>query len=156
MTTLRRSILPAVSGVALFLLAPGRGGAPAAEQPDPKMISYTLPENIQWRKTEAQDSATLQGDPSKPGVYVQLLRWHAGHNSRPHMHSTDRYIYVLSGTWYMGWGNKYNYDGMFPVSQGTFVIHHANQPHYDGAKEADCLLYIVGTGPMTTQQTEEK
>jgi hypothetical protein len=85
-----------------------------------------------------------------------MLRWHAGNNSRPHFHSTDRYITVLSGTWYMGSGAKYDPASMYPVPVGTFVVHHANEIHYDGAKDADCVLYIVGTGPMTTTGAEAK
>jgi hypothetical protein len=151
MFTLKYSVAPVVLSASVFLLMPGR-----AAEPDPKAITITLPDNIQWRKGPNQDSATLVGDPSKPGVYIQMLRWHAGNNSRPHFHSTDRYITVLSGTWWMGSGAKYDPAGMHPVPAGSFVVHHANEIHYDGAKDADCVLYIVGTGPMTTTQAETK
>ena len=151
MTTLRRVIAPGLMAAGLFLLTPGR-----AAEPDPKVMSVTLPDKIQWRKGEANDTVTLQGDPSKPGVYIQLLRWKAGHTSRPHFHSTDRYITVLSGTWWVGWGPKYDPPMMYPIPAGSYVVHYANQLHYDGAKDADCVLYIVGTGPMTTTQGEQK
>ncbi|HLH43235.1 MAG TPA: cupin domain-containing protein [Bryobacteraceae bacterium] len=138
---------------AALTVAPGRSA-----ELDPKAITVTLPDNIPWRKGPGQDSALIQGDPSKPGVYIQLLRWHAGNNSRPHFHSTDRFIYVLSGTWYMGSGPKYDPASMQPIPAGSYVIHHAGGIHYDGAKEGqgDCVLYIVGTGPMTTTQAEQK
>lgn len=123
-----------------------------AQEPDPKIISFTLPENIPWKKGPNADTAVLQGDPSKPGIYIQLIKWHPGNNSRPHTHRTDRYITVLSGTWYMGWGTKYDPASMFPAKAGTYVVHHANQPHYDGAKEEECVLYVVGMGPLVTTQ----
>jgi quercetin dioxygenase-like cupin family protein len=147
MTNLRR-LVPAVllAAVGLFLV-PGR-----AAEPDPKIISYTLPENIPWQKGANTDTAILQGDPSKPGLYIQLTRWHAGNTSRPHSHPNDRFITVLSGTWWMGWGPEYKPDSMFPVKAGTYVVHHANQLHYDGAKDEDCVLYIVGMGPATSTQ----
>jgi hypothetical protein len=151
MATLRRTLAPALLAAALFVLVPGR-----AAEPDPKVITYTLPENIQWKKTANNDSAMIQGDPTKPGVYIELIRWHAGHTSRPHYHNTDRYIMVLEGTWWMGWGPKYDPASMFPVGKGTYVVHHGNQIHYDGAKDADCVLEIVGTGPMTSAGAEEK
>ncbi|MBV8847262.1 MAG: cupin domain-containing protein [Bryobacterales bacterium] len=151
MLALRRSFQFIGLAAAAIVLMPGRGA-----ELDPKAITVTLPENIQWKKGQNNDTATLYGDPSKPGVYVQMLRWHAGYNSRPHMHSTDRYITVLSGNWYMGSGAKYDPDGMKPVPAGSFVIHHANEIHYDGAKGEDCVLYIVGTGPMTTTGAEPK
>ncbi len=138
-------------GVAGLFTIPGRSA-----EPDPKSVSYTLPDKINWRKGEASDSVMLQGDPSKPGVYIQLLRWHPGHMSRPHFHSTERYITVLSGTWWIGTGTKYDPASTYPVPAGSYVVDKAGGIHYDGAKDVDCVLEIVGTGPMTTTQAEQK
>ena len=149
--TLRRTVAPALLGTALFVLVPGR-----AAEPDPKVMTVTLPDNIPWKKAANNDTAMIQGDPSKPGVYIELIRWHAGNMSRPHSHNTDRFIYVIQGTWWAGWGPKYDPASTYPVKQGSFVVHHANELHYDGAKDADCVLEIVGTGPMVTTQAEQK
>jgi len=151
MSLAKRLIPPALLAATAFFLVPGQ-----AAEPDPKIISYILPDKIPWRIGKNSDTATLEGDPSKPGVYIQMIRWHAGNTSRPHTHTTDRYIRVISGTWWMGWGPKYDPPGMFPVKEGTYVVHHANQIHYDGAKDEDCVLYIVGTGPLVTTGAEEK
>jgi hypothetical protein len=151
MPILRRSISSVLLASAAFLLVPGR-----AAEPDPKIISYTLPDNIVWKKSANTDTATLQGDPSKPGVYIQLVRWHPGNMSRPHSHSTERYISVLSGTWWVGWGPKYDPASTFAMPAGSYVVDHANEIHYDGAKDVECLLYIVGMGPMTTKGAEVK
>ena len=32
---------------------------------------------------------------------------------------------------------------------GSFVTHFAKQVHYDGAKDQECVLQIVGEGPAT-------
>lgn len=123
-----------------------------ADLPDPKIMSVTLPENIEWRKSASSDTAILQGDPSKPGLYIELVRWKAGNTSRPHTHPSARYITVISGTWWLGWGNTYEPDKMYPAKTGTYVVHHANQPHYDGAKDEDCVIMIVGMGPANSTQ----
>jgi quercetin dioxygenase-like cupin family protein len=133
------------------LLIPGR-----AAQPDPKAVVYTLPDKIDWKTGEASDSALLQGDPSKPGIYIQLTKWHPGHMSRPHSHPTERYITVLSGTWWIGTGTKYDPDSTYPVSAGAYVVDRANGIHYDGAKDTECVLEIVGMGPVITTQAEAK
>ena len=39
---------------------------------------------------------------------------------------------------------------------GSFVTHFANQLHYDGAKDQECVLQIVGEGPDTTTNAEAK
>ncbi|HEV3333804.1 MAG TPA: cupin domain-containing protein [Bryobacteraceae bacterium] len=151
MPILQRSIPSALLVVAAALVFPIR-----AAEPDPKAVSYTLPDKIEWRKGAGADTATLLGDPSKPGVYVQLIRWHPHNMSRPHSHSTERYITVLSGTWWIGTGPKYDPDSTFPVTAGTYVVDRPNELHYDGAKDTECVLEIVGTGPMVTTQAGAK
>jgi len=121
-------------------------------QIDPKAITYTLPENIQWQKGATSDSASLLGDPSKPGLYIQLIKWHRGNMSRPHSHSTARYITVLSGTWWVGTGSTYEPGRTVPMKAGSFVIDQPNELHYDGAKDEECVLYLVGMGPVVTTQ----
>lgn len=118
-----------------------------AADPDPKIMSVTLPDKIEWRKSASADTAILQGDPSKPGLYIELVRWHAGNMSRPHMHPSARYITVISGTWWLGWGDKFDPASTYPAKAGTYVVHHPNQLHYDGAKDEDCVIQIVGMGP---------
>lgn len=115
--------------------------------PPAEIMAVTLPDKINWRKSASADTAILYGDPSKPGVYVQLVRWHAGNMSRPHMHPNARYITVIEGTWWLGSGSKFDPDSTYPAKAGTFVVHHPNQLHYDGAKDEDCVIQIVGMGP---------
>ncbi|MBZ5580256.1 MAG: cupin domain-containing protein [Acidobacteriia bacterium] len=151
MSTLSRSVLSALLFAAPLFLAPVR-----AAEPDPKAISITLPDKINWRKSPNADTAILQGDPSKPGLYIQLIRWHAGNMSRPHTHNSERYIYVISGTWWIGTGPHYDPASTYPVTAGTYVIDRPNEIHYDGAKDADCVIYLVGIGPTSTTPAEAK
>ena len=139
-----RSFLLVLAGAVAFAIVSGR-----AAEPDPKAITYTIPEKIQWNKGANQDNAVLQGDPTKPGLYIQLTKWHPGNMSRPHSHPNDRYITVLSGTWWMGTGPNFDPDSTHPVKAGTYVVHHANELHYDGAKDEEAVLLIVGMGPAS-------
>ena len=123
---------------------------------NPAAIAITPPKDINWKISEGADSALLYGDPSKPGLYVTLTRWHPHHMSRPHFHPNDRVIYVLSGTWFVGTGPKYQPDSTVGVPAGSAVTHFGKQIHYDGAKDEECLLEIVGMGPATSTPAEEK
>jgi quercetin dioxygenase-like cupin family protein len=123
---------------------------------DPKAITVQLPKDIKWVRNGGAESAVLVGDPAKPGLYVVLQKWLPHNNSHPHFHPNDRYITVLSGTWWVNTGAKYDPDGMKPVPAGSFVTHTAKQIHYDGARDAECVLQIVGMGPATSTQAEEK
>ena len=117
---------------------------------NPKAISITLPEKINWvANPSGSETAVLVGDPSKEGLYVVLTKWKAHHNSKPHSHPNDRFITVISGTWWVGTGEDYNTENLKPVPAGSFVTHYGKEVHYDGAKDGDVILQIVGIGPAT-------
>jgi len=123
---------------------------------DPRAIAIQMPKDIRWVRNGGAESAVLVGDPSKPGLYVVLQKWLPHNNSRPHFHPNDRYITVLSGTWWVNTGAQYDPEGMKPVPAGSFVTHFAGQIHYDGAKDTECILEIVGMGPATATPAEAK
>ena len=148
-STLKHMVL--LAGLSFWL-----GHATAAEL-DPKAINIKLPDEIKWvANPSGSETAVLVGDPSKPGLYVVLTKWKAHHNSRPQSHPNDRFITVLSGTWWVNSGSKYDPDGFKPVPAGSFVTHYANEVHYDGAKDGDAILQIVGIGPATSTPAEAK
>jgi quercetin dioxygenase-like cupin family protein len=125
---------------------------------DPKAVQVVPPDQIKWVRNAAgtSEQAVLFGDPSKPGPYVIRIKWLAGNMSRPHTHGTDRFFVVISGTWWVGSGTKFDPDSTVPVKAGSYVIHHAGQPHYDGAKDEETVIQVFGTGPLTTQSAEER
>jgi hypothetical protein len=140
-------------------LAHAQTNTPPVQNPNlnPEALHYTLPADIPWvTRPGGADQAVLLGDPDKPGPYILLVRWHAGHTSRPHFHPHDRYITVLSGTWWVGTGSIYSPATMVPMPTGSFITHFAKQIHYDGAKDADCVIEIVGEGPATATPAEMK
>lgn len=141
----------ALAAAGLVWLAPG-----LAAEPDPAVMSYVLPDDIEWSEGRGASQAVLVGDPSKPGLYVVLTKWHPGNMSRPHFHPNDRFITVLSGTWWVGWGETYDPDSTFPVPAGSFVTHFGNQIHYDGAKDEEVVLQIVGIGPATATSVGDR
>jgi hypothetical protein len=129
----------------------------SATELNPAAVKFTLPDNIPWKlNPNGADNAVLLGDPTKEGLYIVLVRWHAGHMSHPHFHPNDRFITVISGTWWVGTGTKFDPDATVPMPAGSYVVHYGKQVHYDGAKDADCVLEIVGEGPATATPAEEK
>lgn len=133
-------------------------GSDKAADLDPAAVIVKIPANIQWTgsATTGAQSAILMGDPTKPGLYIQLTKWHAHSMSRPHFHPNDRYITVISGTWWKGTGTKYDPDSTVPIPAGSFVTDVAKGIHYDGAKDEECVLQIVGMGPATATPAEVK
>ena len=142
-----------VGCLAVSLLALTPIAADAVEL-DPKAVVFQLPDQIKWGPVSPAGSqqAILWGDPAKPGPYGVMTRWTAGnHFSRPHSHPKDRYITVLSGTWWVASGGEFDpANRTVAMPAGTFVIHYANQVHWDGAKDTDAVLLITGDGPASS------
>ena len=146
-----------------YLMAPlafaGMLSISSAAELDPAAVIYKLPDQIPWGPVNAAgaQSAVVVGDPAKPGFYMVYNKWTKGnHFSRPHFHPNDRYIVVLQGTWWVGSGPKFDPANTTPMPAGSVVTHFAKQVHWDGAKDEDAVLVIVGEGPATSTQAEAK
>jgi redox-sensitive bicupin YhaK (pirin superfamily) len=152
--TLRRLlVLPVLALV--FAWSPAR-----PVELNPAAVTFKLPDQIEWKTTSefaGVETAVLAGDPSKPGLYVVMAKWFAGnHFSHPHFHPHDRFITVLKGTWWVGAGTKFDTNATVAMPAGTFVTHYGQQIHFDGAKDEDAVLLIVGEGPATATPAEVK
>jgi hypothetical protein len=155
MITFTRRSLALLPAVAPFL----SGDLARAAELNPAAVAFKLPDQIKWSEPSpaGAQNATLVGDPTKEGLDVQMVKWLAGHHfSHPHFHPHDRFITVLKGTWWGGTGTKFDPDGTVPMPAGTFVTHFGQQVHFDGAKEEDAVLLIVGEGPGTSTPAEVK
>ena len=111
------------------------------------------PEDVKWVK-EADGSgverATLMGDPTKPGIYVTRIKFPPGVMSRPHYHQEDRHAVVIKGTWYTGTGEAFAPDKTTPLETGSYMLHPAGEIHFDGAKDEEVIVQIIGYGPSST------
>jgi hypothetical protein len=138
--------------IALSVAAAGSSAINAEPQLNPKALAFKLPDQIPWKRNAAgtAENAVLYGDPEKPGLYVVLNKWLPGNMSRPHWHPNDRVITVLKGTWWVGTGEKFDPDSTVPMPAGTVVTHFGKEVHYDGAKDGEAWLVIVGEGPATS------
>ena len=130
---------------------------PAKSDLNPAALIYKLPDQIQWKEAlPGAKMAVLQGDPDKPGLYIVLIKWSPHSMSRPHFHPNDRFITVLSGTWWVGTGSKFDPESTVAMAAGSFVTHFGKQVHYDGAKDQEAMIEIVGEGPATATPAEAK
>ncbi len=163
MTKLRivQSGTAALAAAVLFAL-PALGGRSSESRAqnaklDPATLAYELPSEIHWTDDAiGAKTAVLLGDPSKPGLYIELVKWTPHHMSHPHWHPNDRFITVLSGTWWVGTGTKFDPDQTVPMPAGSFVTHYGKHVHFDGAKDQEAVLEIVGEGPGTATPAESK
>jgi hypothetical protein len=124
---------------------------------DPTVLRYILPADLVWKQKDVGlQVAVVMGDPNKEGPYIFFAKWAPHHMSRPHYHPHDRFITVISGTWWIGTGDVYQPDKTIPMKQGSFITHFGKQVHYDGAKDEECIIEIVGDGPAPSIPAEKK
>ncbi len=125
----------------------------ASAEKDKAGFVRVTPEEVVWKERPGYDGvkfATIQGDPSRPGVYVVRAKFSPGAMTRPHWHPEDRYVIVVQGTWYTGEGDNFEPDKMTPLKPGSFMLHPAKAHHYDGAKDEEVIVQIIGVGPSDT------
>ena len=116
---------------------------------DREARDFSLPEQFEWKDTpgSARKTATLFGDPSKPGLYVQVTKRGPNTWSQPHSHPNERFITVLAGTFLIGTGAKFDKNNTVAVGPGGVVHDIPNRMHYDGTGPEGATLEFIAMGP---------
>ncbi len=149
----RTTILAALAAAVVLLTVNAR-----ADKDKAGFVRVT-PEEVKWTDRPGYDGvkfAVIQGDPSKPGVYVIRAKFSPGAMTRPHWHPEDRFVTVLQGTWWAGEGDTFDPDKTTPLKAGSFMMHPAKAHHYDGAKDEEVIVQIIGIGPSGTNLVDPK
>lgn len=138
----------AVAGAAALWTAP----VSYAERDEAGFVRIA-PEEIEWKELPGYGGlkyAVIEGDPSKEGIYVVRVKFPPGLMTRPHYHPEDRHAIVISGTWYTGTGDEFAPDKTVGLKAGSYMKHPAKAHHFDGAKDEEVVLQLIGYGPSGT------
>ena len=94
---------------------------------------FKLPDQFAWQERPGSPSktATLFGDPSKAGLYVQITKRGPNEWSEPHSHPNERFITVLAGTFLIGTGEKVDKNNTVAVGTGR---RHPRYPQSDALR----------------------
>jgi uncharacterized RmlC-like cupin family protein len=119
-------------------------------QPKPEAIAITPPE-MKWGAQGSlamagMEQVNLVGNPSKPGPYTLRLKFPAGYKLAPHMHPDSREVTILSGTWYTGYGERFDEAALKALPAGSFYTEPANVAHFVEVREP-VVIQVSGTGP---------
>jgi quercetin dioxygenase-like cupin family protein len=99
--------------------------------------------------------ATIVGDRARPGLCIQLVRWPPHAVLKAHSHPDDRYVMVLRGTFYHGFGERFDESKLEARPAGGFFTEPRGARHFGMTKDEEVVLYFVGTGPSTTDNLEK-
>ena len=112
-------------------------------------VPPVLPENVKWVEPSAVPGAklaVLAGDPAKPGLTTYRVWFPANHQVPAHVHPVDENVTVVSGSIYLGMGDKLDMTRGTAYPAGSFVVVPANHRHYAWTKE-ETVVQIHLTGP---------
>jgi quercetin dioxygenase-like cupin family protein len=145
---------------ALFLLALCIGGGTwlSAQSQDTNTGVLRLPQDIVYKGLPgAPQHVTLFGDSSKPGLYVDRVKFAPGVKVMPHWHPDSvRTVLVLSGTFYFAVGEQWDESQLKAYPAGTLYSEPAGTPHYAWAKDGEVILQVTAIGPTGNTPVPQK
>jgi quercetin dioxygenase-like cupin family protein len=91
--------------------------------------------------------AVLAGDPNKKGLFTVRLQTPAGYKVPPHTHPTSEHITVISGTFSIGTGDKFDEPAGKEMGAGGYMVMPPGMKHYAWTP-AEAIIQVQGMGPF--------
>jgi anti-sigma factor ChrR (cupin superfamily) len=92
--------------------------------------------------------SVLEGDPTKPGPYTIRLKTPANYKLPAHGHSKTERITVISGTFNVGMGDKFDTAKGKALPAGSFFILPTKMHHFAWSNNEEVVVQINGDGPF--------
>jgi len=93
----------------------------------------------------------VRGDPKRPGAYTIQLTVPANTRIEAHDHPDDRSVTVISGTWFFGYGTRFDEKELKELPPGSFYTEPPNMPHFARTGDRPVVIQISGVGPSGTR-----
>jgi quercetin dioxygenase-like cupin family protein len=109
-----------------------------------------MPDTLKWVEPATLPGAALavvHGDPSKDGLFVYRLKLPAGYKIPPHLHKASENVTVLTGTFSIGLGEKFDQGSGQELPVGGFVSIPPKHPHFAWAGAQETVVQVHGVGP---------
>jgi hypothetical protein len=131
---------------------PATKKAQAAAKSAPAKKLVWNPDEIQWGPAPPSlppgaQLAVLEGDPSKPGLFTIRVKAPDGYKIQPHWHPTSENLTVISGTFNVGMGPKWDESKPTVLSTGAFASMPARMKHFAWTS-GETVLQVHGNGPF--------
>ena len=109
-------------------------------------------DDLKWGpgRVPGHETAPMIGDSKKPGPYVERVKFPPNSTAQAHSHPDDRTYTVISGTWYVGYGDKFDAAKLKALPAGSYHTEPANVNHFSLIKEEGVIVQITGTGTTAT------
>ena len=109
-----------------------------------------LPADLQWRDAPALPPgakvAVLEGDPAKEGFFAMRVKLPDGYRLPPHFHPTHERLTIISGTFHLGHGEKFDKSAARAMPTGAYSSMPPNMRHFAWA-EGETIVQVATIGP---------
>lgn len=123
-----------------------------AHEPDESVFRSILPEDIEWKPFPAFPPsarlAVLVGEPTKSRPYVVRVRLPLAQKLMPHKHPEDRIYTVISGTFYIGLGERFDAEKLQAFPPGSVIVLPGETWHFHWAKTSEYITQVSAIGPL--------
>lgn len=118
-------------------------------------FSLHYPDQLKWQEgppslPKGAMIAMLEGDPSKDGPFTFRIKLPDGYRIPPHTHPKVERVTVISGTFNLGMGEKFDESVMRELPAGTHGFWPAGMKHFASCK-GETILQLHGAGPWSIQ-----
>lgn len=94
--------------------------------------------------------AVLEGDPAKPGPFVFRVKVPDGYKIPPHTHPKNERVTVISGTFNLGMGDKFDATKTEALPAGTYGTWPSGMKHFVWTK-GETVVQFHGDGPWVIE-----
>lgn len=118
------------------------------------------PDELKWKPVQRPkgleitelglEITELVGSRSRPGPFVERFKFPPNFTHYPHSHPDDRTYTVISGTLYVGYGDKLDPAKLKALPTGSFHTEPAKLSHFLVTKKEGAIFQVTGTGPSGT------
>ena len=128
------------------------GGLPAHDEKK-EMAALYRPADLKWvdgppSLPPGAKFAVIEGDPTKPGPFVFRVKVPDGYRIPPHTHPKPERVTVISGTFNLGMGDKFDIAKGDAMPAGTYGTWPPGMKHYVWVK-GETEVQFHGDGPWT-------
>ena len=114
-------------------------------------VGMTLtPDQMKWEpnpRVPGLGVARIISKGTEAGAYVYRVKFPKGRVVQAHSHPDDRTYTVLEGTWYIGWGEKFDESKLIALTPGSFYTEPAGVAHFVATPDGEAIVQITGMGP---------
>jgi len=100
------------------------------------------------------ETIVLKGNPDQSGIYTIMLRIPPHTHIAAHSHGDDRVATVISGTWHIGYGDKFDEAKLKTLPPGSFYTEPPSRNHFAETGDEPVVVQITGFGPSSTQYVD--